>query len=294
MTDSGASFRRYLRFLRPDLRADIDDELDFHLAMRVRDLERAGYGDHAREAAERSFGDLNAVRTACLTIDERRFRRASRKESLMTLWHDTRLSIRSLLRSPGFTTVAVLCLAVGIAATASIFTMVRSTLVRPLPYRDADRLVAIYTAMPDRNERRVNISYHDYYAWRTMNHTFEDVGAWTWSNITISSSEQAERVESGLVTANLFSILGVSPIMGRQFLPEEEEPGRRVIMLGYGLWQRQFGADRDIVGKTIRVNAVEYTVVGVMPPDFAFPQIGQAWRPMPNDPARWDELVTSS
>src|SRR6187397_1656181 len=170
MSDSRAGWRRYLRFLRPDLKADVNDELGFHLEMRARDLERQGRapGD-AREAAERDFGDVAAIRDACLTIDERRFRRASRKERLMTLLHDIRLSVRSLLRSPGFTTVSVLCLSLGIAATASIFTAVRGVLVRPLPYPDDDRLASIYVARPDRQERGVNVSYHDYYAWRNSN-----------------------------------------------------------------------------------------------------------------------------
>lgn len=247
-------------------------------------MERAGHAENAaREAAERVFGDLNAIRNECLTIDERRFRRASRKEALMSLWQDIRLSARSLLRSPGFTTVAVLCLAVGIAATASIFTVVRGSLIRPLPYRDANRLVSIYTAMPERQARGVNISWHDYHAWRTMNRTFEDVGAWTWSTITLSSDDEAERVESALVTANLFSVLGVNPVLGRHFTEEEERPGTRVIMLSHGLWQRRFGGDRNIVGRAIRVNAIDHTVVGVMPPGFAFPEIGVAWRPLPND-----------
>jgi putative ABC transport system permease protein len=281
---SGAGWRRYVRFLRPDLRADINDELDFHLAMRIRDLERAGHAPvAARDAAEQSFGDVNAIRAECLTIDERRFRRASRREVFMSLLQDVRLSMRSLLRSPGFTTVAVLCLSLGIAATASIFAVVRSVLVRPLPYRDADRLVAIYGAMPARQEFGANVSYHDYHAWRTGNRTFDDIGLWGWSTITISSADEAERVEAGLVTANLFPILGVQPMFGRFFLPEEETPGTRVVMLGHGLWQRRFGADRAIVGKTIRVNAVEHVVVGVMPPGFTFPRVGQAWRPLPTD-----------
>ncbi|HEX6942487.1 MAG TPA: ABC transporter permease [Gemmatimonadaceae bacterium] len=281
---SGAGWRRYLRFLRPDLRADINDELEFHLAMRVRDLERAGHAPlAARDAAEQSFGDVNAIRDACLTIDERRFRRASRREVFMSLLQDVRLSVRSLLRSPGFTTVAVLCLALGIAATASIFTVVRSVLLRPLPYPDADRLVVIYDAMPARQEFGTNISYHDYRAWRSGNRTFDDIGLWGWSTLTISSADEAERVEAGLVTANLFPILGVQPMLGRFFLPEEEAPGTRVIILGHGLWQRRFGADRGIVGKTVRVNAVEHVVVGVMPPGFAFPRVGQAWRPLPTN-----------
>jgi putative ABC transport system permease protein len=276
--------RRYLRFLRPNLRADVDDELDFHLAMRTRDLERSGQPPtNARETAERSFGDVNAIRDECLTIDERRFRRVSRKESLMFLWNDIRLSARSLLRSPGFTTVAVLCVALGIAATASIFTVVQSTLIRPLPYRDADRLASIYGAIPERQERHVNISYHDYHAWRTTNHTFDDIGLWTWSTTTISSADEAERVEGALVTANLFPILGVAPALGRHFLEEEEKQGTRVIMLSHGLWQRRFGGDRGIVGRTIRVDAVDHVVVGVMPPGFAFPEVGQVWRPLAPD-----------
>src|SRR5688572_10131545 len=252
--------------------------------MRVRDLERAGHEPgSARESAERSFGDVGAVRDACLTIDERRFRRASRREVFMSMLQDVRFSIRSLLRTPGFTTVAVLCLAIGIAATASIFTVVRSVLVRPLPYRDADRLVAIYVAKPEWQERGMNISYHDYHVWRGSNRTFDDIGMWTWSTVTISSTDEAERVEAALVSASLFPVLGVSPMLGRTFLPEEEKPGTRVILLGHGVWQRRFAGDPAIVGKTIRVNAVEHTVVGVMPPGFAFPEIGQVWRPLPTD-----------
>ena len=284
MPEPRAGWRRYLRFLRPDLKADVNDELAFHLEMRARDHERQGQAPHeAQEAAARDFGDLAAIRDACLTIDERRFRRASRKERFMTLLHDLRISVRSLLRSPGFTTVSVLCLSLGFAATASIFTAVRGVLVRPLPYRDADRLASIYIARPDRQARGINVSYHDYHVWRNNSKTFEDVALWTWSSITISSEEEAERVEAGQVTSNLFQVLGVNPILGRNFLPDEETPGTRVVMLGYGLWQRRFGGDRDIVGRTIRVNAVPHTVVGVMPAGFAFPQVGQAWRPLPTD-----------
>ena len=284
MPGPGAGWRRYLRFLRPDLRADIRDEMDFHLDMRARDLERQGYhGPSAREEAERTFGDVAAIHEAVFAIDQRRFRRASRKETFMSFVQDLRLAVRSLIRAPGLTVVAVLCLALGIAATASTFTMVRAALVRPLPYRDADRLVAVYVARTDRSETRINISYHDYHNWRTSNQTLQDVGLWTWSTITIASADESERVEAGLVTANLFPLLGVSPVLGRHFTPDEEAPGTRVIQLGYGLWQRRFGGDRDIIGKTIRVNAVDHTVVGVMPPSFAFPERAQAWRPQPTD-----------
>ena len=200
----------------------------------------------------------------------------------MTLLHDCRLSVRSLLRSRAFTIVAVACIAIGVAVTATIFGAVHSILVRPLPYPDAERLVAIYGAMPQRDARGTNISYWDYAAWRKENRTFADIGMWTWSTITVSTESDAERIEAGLVTANLFSVLGVSPMLGRLFAPDEERAGNdRVILLSHGLWERRYNGDRAIVGKTVRINAVPHTVVGVMPRGFNFPERGQAWRPLP-------------
>ncbi|MGH7696723.1 MAG: ABC transporter permease, partial [Gemmatimonadaceae bacterium] len=281
---NSATWRRHFRLLgRADVRADVDEELAHHLDLRARDLTQRGYSPGAaHDEAARLFGDVPAIRAECLEIDKRVNRRTSRKETLMTLLQDLRLTARSLRRSSGFTSVAVTCLAVGVAVTATIFGAVYSILVRPLPYRDANRLVAIYDAIPARGERGTNISFWDYVEWRKDNHTFEDIGLWTWSTITVSTDDDAERVESALVSANLFPILGVSPILGRHFSPDEERAGNnRVIQLSYGLWQRRYGGDPAIVGKTIRVNAQPYTVVGVMPQGFKFPELGQAWRPQP-------------
>ncbi|HEY7567298.1 MAG TPA: ABC transporter permease [Gemmatimonadaceae bacterium] len=279
-----ATWRRHFRLLgRADLRADVDDELAHHLDLHARDLAQRGYSAAAaRDEAARRFGDASAIRAECLEIDDRVRRRTSRKETLMTLMHDLRLTARALRRSRGFTSVAVACLAIGVAVTATIFGAANSLLVRPLPYRDADRLVAIYGALPARDARGINISFWDYQSWRQENRTFADIGIWSWSTITVSSDKDAERVQSALVSANLFSVLGVAPILGRHFTPAEERAGAdRVILLSYGLWQRRYGGERDIIGKTIRVNALPYTVIGVMPPDFKFPEIGEAWRPLP-------------
>jgi predicted permease len=278
------AWRRHFRLLgRADARADVDEEISYHLDQRARDLERHGAAPNAaREEATRIFGDVSAIRAECIEIDRRLGRRIGRKESLMTLLHDLRLSARSLRRSRAFTTVAVACIALGVSVTGTIFAAAHSILIRPLPYRDADRLVAIYGALPERGERGVNISYGDYVSWRQENRTFADVGMWTWSTLTVSSESDAERVEGALVTANLFPLLGVQPIVGRHFTPDEERAGNdRVVLLSYGLWQRRYSADRNIVGKTIRVNALPYTVVGVMPARFNFPATGQAWRPLP-------------
>lgn len=283
-----ATWRRHFRLLgRSDLRADVDEELAHHLDMRAHDFTQRGYSaGAARDEATRLFGDVPAIRAECLEIDNRVRRRSSRKETLMTLLNDLRLTARSLRRSRGYTSIAVSCLTVGVAVTATIFSATYSVLVRPLPFRDADRLVAIYGAVPAQAVRGSNISYWDYVEWRQQNHTFQDIAAWTWSTLTVSSDDDAERVQGALVTANLFPLLGVSPIIGRQFTPDEERAGSdRVILLSYGLWQRRYGGDRGIVGKSIRVNTLPYTVVGVMPRGFNFPEIGQAWRPMPIESA---------
>ena len=275
------AWRRHFRLTgRPDLRADVEDELAYHLELRARELERHGLAPNvAREEAARLFGDVPSIRAECLTIDQRYTRRIGRKESLMNLLHDLRISARSLARSSVFTGVAVACVGLGVAVTGTIFSAVNSILVRPLPYPNADRLVSIYAAVPARDERGTNISYWDYVSWREENRSFRDVGMWTWGTTTVSSDLDAERIDSPMVTANLFPLLGVSPMLGRHFTPDEERSGNnRVIMLSHGLWQRRYNGDRAIVGKMIRVNALPYTVVGVMPPGFNFPQVAQAWR----------------
>jgi putative ABC transport system permease protein len=277
-------FRRWraFRVRRGDVRADVDDELRFHLESAARDLAAHGLsdGEAAREAA-RQFGDLSAVREACVTIDTTRRRRDARSEWLGDLWVDVRIAARTLRRSPGFTLMATACIALGVGVTTTIFSAVHAILLRPLPYADADRLVAVYSALPRRDIHGSNISWPDYNSWRDENRTFEALGMYTWGDFTISGERDAERVNGALITANLFPLLGVRPLIGRGFTGAEEEPGNdRVILLSHGLWQRRFGGARDIVGQVVRVGGEAYTVVGVMPPRFAFPDRGQAWVPL--------------
>ena len=283
------AWRRYLRFLRPDVRGDVDDELDFHLEMRSRELAAAGLPpERARAEAARAFGDLREIRDACITIDRRRLRNAERRQGRADMIQDLRFAARSLSRSPSFTVMALVCVALGVAVATTIFGAVNGILLRPLPYRDADRLVAIYARLADKNEHGVNVSYPDFLSWRDENRAFEGVGLWTWTTHTLSGDGEAERVEGAGVTAALFPLLGVRPLLGRTFTPEDELPGKdRVIVLGHGLWQRRFGGARDIVGRAITVDGASYTVIGVMPPRFAFPQRGHAWVPFPND--EWRE-----
>jgi putative ABC transport system permease protein len=276
-----------LRFWRPDVRADVDEELAFHLEMRVRDLVAAGLSPAAaRAAAERDFGDLGTVRAQCVTIDERRSRRDRRAEYVSDFLNDLRIAGRALRKAPGFAATAVLCVALGVGVTTTIFSAVHGILIRPLPYRDADRLVAVYAQYPAHDEHGVNISYPDYESWRDENRSLERLAIWTWTSHALSGGGEAERVEGAAVAATLFPMLGVRPLLGRTFVAAEEVPGRdREAILSYGLWQRRYGGDPSIVGRTITVDATPFEVVGVMPRGFNFPDRGELW--VPFAPEEW-------
>jgi putative ABC transport system permease protein len=281
-------WRRYLRFGQSDVREDVDAELQFHMEMHLRDLIGAGRSPVlAREEAERRFGELRAVRDACIAIDTRRRERVHRREVMGDMLQDLRFAFRTLRKSPGFTLMAVLCLGLGIGVTSTILSAVHAILIRPLPYPRAPELVAVYARLTRNNssEGGINISFPDYVSWRDENRTFARLGMWTWNALAFSGSgAEAERVEGATVTANLFPLLGVAPLLGRHFLPEEEHAGRdRVVLLSYGLWRRRYGGDSAIVDRTIAVNGEPFHVVGVMPPGFAFPDRGQAWIPFNTD-----------
>lgn len=276
------TWRKQLRFWRSNVREDVDDEIRFHFEMRVRDLVAAGWTDAAaRQEARQRFGEPAAVRDACIAIDTRRRERVARREVMGHMKQDLRFAFRTLLKSPGFTVMAVLCIGLGVGVTSTILSAVNAILIRPLPYQNPEELVAVYTWAPATGERRVNISHPDYLSWRDDNRTFAQLGMWTWDVLAFSGDGEPERLDGALVTSNLFPLLGVQPLIGRGFTPEEEQPnGPRVILLSHALWQRRYGGQRDLVGRTITVNGFPTQVIGVMPPGFAFPDRGNAWRPM--------------
>ncbi|HKN84773.1 MAG TPA: ABC transporter permease [Pyrinomonadaceae bacterium] len=200
-----------------------------------------------------------------------------------TILQDLRHGFRMLVKSPLFTIVAILALALGIGVNTAIFSVVNVMLMRPLPFADSDQLMAIWTANAKRNNPRGTTAPPDFRAWKE-NKSFDQVGGYYLDDFNISATDQPERVRGGVVTANLFPLLRVTPSYGRLFTPEEEEFGRhRVVLLSYGLWQRRFGADPNVVGKPVTLNAESYTVVGVLPPDSWLRQPRQKaelWVPM--------------
>jgi putative ABC transport system permease protein len=285
---STSGWRRLLRLPRSDIRAGVEDEIDAHLAFLAADFMAQGMpAADARLAAEREFGAVATIRDECITIERRRRRRVNLSEGVMTVLQDIRYTLRALRANPGFAIAAILCTALGVGATTTIFSAVHATLIRPLPFERADELVAVYTAIPKKQVTGVNISYVDYTDWRDQSKSFSALGMYTWStpSFTGKGIGGAERVDGAQVTANLFPLLGVHPLMGRTFLESETVRGNdHVVILGYDLWQRRFGGDRGIVGQPVMINLLPYTVVGIMPRGFAFPETGQAWTPfVPED-----------
>jgi putative ABC transport system permease protein len=272
------SWRRYLRFWGPNVDADVDDELRFHIEMRARDYAARGLtSDDALRAAAERFGDINGIGGALRAHDRRRERGRQRKEYMSDFTNDLRYGLRAFTRAPGFTTVALLTIALGIGATTAIFSVVNAVILRPLPYPDADRIVQVWM-----DNRRMGLK-EDLHSWpnfadlREQNRVFSDVAAYVTSgyNLTAGCKEsdcEPQRITGLFATSEIFRVLGVTPAMGRVFAPEEDQPGRDgVVIISHGLWTGPLAGDRSIIGRTIRLNGRERTVIGILPPWFAFP-----------------------
>jgi len=196
-----------------------------------------------------------------------------------TMLQDLRYGIRMLMRSAGFTAIAVLTLALGIGVNTAIFSVVDAVLLKPLPYKEADRLAIVWEQNPARGWYHNIVSAANFLDWRRQNDVFTQMAAINPDKeFNLTGTAKPEEVSGEVVTANLFRLLGVQPFLGRGFLPEEDKPGGpRVVILSYGLWERRFGHDLTLVGKHISLNNESYTVVGVMPANFYFPPFWRAW-----------------
>jgi len=189
--------------------------------------------------------------------------------------NDLKFAFRQLLKNPGFTAVAVLTLALGIGANTAIFSVVNATLLSSLPFRDANRIVAIWTR--DRSGDRSPVAPADFVDWRNQTQLFDQLAALRFWEANLSGVGDPERIPAGRVTANIFDLLGATAALGRTFLVEEDQEGQdRVIVISDGLWKRRFNADASVIGRSLVLNGVSRTVVGVMPPDFRLPLLTTA------------------
>lgn len=260
------SLRRLFRFSsrsRKDIAADVRDEITFHLDMRVRELQDRGWSrDAALQEARRQFGDLRTTAAYCRRLDAEKEHRLRWRRYASELWQDLSYGARMLYRQPGFSAVALLTIAVGIGATTLVFSVVHASLLAPLPYAHADRLMVVRLSLPDYEDVRASID------------AFEDSGVYA-SNLYMLDDQQ---MLGGVVSPGFFTSLGVLPLIGRTI--EESDGAAPVVVLGHGLWQRRFGADPHVLGRTIVLSGTAFTVVGVMPPRFQFPRGFHLWTGM--------------
>src|SRR6266480_3642374 len=189
---------------------------------------------------------------------------------------DLKFALRQLAKSPGFTCVVVLTLALGIGANTAVFSVLNAVLLRPLPFHQPQNLVAVgeydTREKADPGTDINSISYLDYVDWRNQNKVFERIAVYTNQGVsTLTDGNGALHVQGESVSADLFPLLGVQPTLGRTFLPNEDEPGHHVVILSNELWQRQFGGDRGIISRNITLDGKQFQVIGVMPPRFTYP-----------------------
>jgi putative ABC transport system permease protein len=207
-------------------------------------------------------------------------RAAWNRRTLERFWNDSRFAARLVRKHPASTLVTLTILALGIGATTTMFSVVNSVLLRPLPFREADRLVMLEERWLPRFPR-FEATALDFLTWREECRSYRDIAAFRPGFFNLTEGDLSERVAGARVTANLPELLGVSPILGRSFTAEEGAPGKnQVVLLSHSLWQQQFGADQGVIGRVVRMNGLAFTVVGVMPPGFRFPSVADIWVPM--------------
>jgi predicted permease len=265
---------RFRRLFGPEPPDDVDDELSFHLEMRVRELiERGETPDRARWLTMRRFGDYDSSRSECLAIDERRRRRMTRTDYPTELRQDVGYALRMLRRTPGFTVVAIITLALGIGANSAIFTVVQGVLLKPLPYGNPEQLVMVWSHNTKEGKPENPISPANYIDLREEGRPFVSIeGYFSFVNSTpLVVDGSPEIITTSSVTPGLFATLGRQAMLGRT-LTEGDPAG--LVVLSHGYWQRRFGGDSAIINRQFVAGGQPATVVGVMPPDFVFPYKG--------------------
>jgi putative ABC transport system permease protein len=200
---------------------------------------------------------------------------------------DLRYAIRTLLKKPGFCAIAVLTLALGIGANTAIFSVINAVVLKPLPFAQPERIAQIWEYDKRQAPAQGTISPHNFKDWRNQSKLFEQMAAYRYVNFTFTDGNQPESLRGSAVSSSLFAVLGVQPALGRDFLPEEDAPGKNhVVILSEGFWQRRFAGNRDVINQTIQLNGESYTVAGVMPKGFEFTEGVELWSPLGIDLAR--------
>jgi len=258
------------------VRREVDDELRFHLDMKAQELIDSGASPaEAPSRARAEFGDLEYTRRYLNDTDRARMHQERRAELGDELRNDVRFALRQLRRNPGFTTIALVTLALGIGANTAIFSVVRGVLLAELPYSEPNRLVKVYSKI---ERGMTSVSPADFKDWREQATRFSALAASSEGTVNLTGSGTAERFAQARVSANMFQMLGVRVALGRAFAPGEDAPDApRVVILSDGLWRSRFGGDPAIIGKSIRLDDFPTEVIGVAPPEMRYPSPVDLW-----------------
>ena len=269
--------------LSPSREAEIVEELTLHVEDRYRELRAAGTSEN--EARRIALDELPALVTELRSIErtntpENPVAGGAVGAHLLTgIAQDLRYGLRTLRREPRFTVVAMLALALGIGANTAIFSVVNGVLLQPLAYPEPDRLLRIFETSPEFTS--FSVAYPNYLEWRSNASSFTDMGTYRDDDFIFTGAGQPERLPGDYVSASLFPTLGVRPLLGRNFLPEEDRHGAACsVMLSYGFWQNRFGSDRNIIRRTLTLKGQSCSVVGVLPENIQLSDDGQVYLPL--------------
>jgi putative ABC transport system permease protein len=287
---SGGGWKRTFR-LEPfggGLDDALDEELSFHLEERIDQLMADGLDEtEARSQAERDLGRVEEHRRRARVVDGRRARRIRRRIRLDSLVLDTRQAVRGLRRTPGFTILALLLIAVGIGTTTTIFSLTRQVLIDPLPFTDPDRLLRVWERCEARGWNYSSLAEPTFIDLRDRNRSFSDFGAYTAGNMVLTGDGDPLQLRAGLASVGFFRALDLQPVLGRLFTTGEDADGTpaEVVLLSHALWQSRFGKRPDIVGEPVILSGQPYTVVGVLPAGEFYLDSHDLWIPLGADPA---------
>ncbi len=275
--------RRLFRFpwrTAAQVAADVDEELQLHLDLVAQELVEEGWlPEAARVEAHRRFGDLDGTRKYCCALDRSKERQMRWKQMLEAFGQDFRFAGRQLAKSPGFTLIVVLTLALAVGATTSIFSVVHGVLLQPLPFAEPDRLARVF---PVEEGEKGSFSAPNFLDWSKASRTVSAAAAYTSSSLNLSGdSGEPERLEAMQVGSRFFSILGVRPVAGRWFSANEDQEGAaKVAVISEELWRRRFGGDAGVIGKSINLDNEPYTVVGIVAREDQYLAGADVWIPL--------------
>jgi hypothetical protein len=270
------------------MRREVEEELDFHFERLVGDFVTSGLDpESARRAAEERFGDPSDIRKRAIQAERSRLQKEKRAFYMDNLRQDLRFTLRQLWKRPVFSVLALAMLALGIGANTAIFSVVYTVLLKPLPFQEPDRLVRIWESRLEQGWERASVAPGNFWDFREMNRTFEGLGAYRFSSANLTGIDRAERLSVGRVSSGFFGqVLGVRPVVGRTFLPGEDEPGNenRIALLSNEFWHSRFGGDPSVLQNTLTLDEENYSVVGVLPPGRPWLDYGDVYVPMVRNP----------